>query len=107
MFESLGYKKCKCSIKNRRFEKVAVYYDPVGCDEAVDNFGFWHPEIPPDFPTHAAKQLPRGTWNSKLGDWEEIEHGTLKCLSGTDNTGKRVSYGKPIQILRKSITSPD
>ena len=103
MFESLGYEKCRCSLKSRKFEKVALYHDPVGCVEGISNFGHWHPEVLPNFPTHAAKQLPKGTWNSKLGDWEEIEHGTLKCLNGTDFAGKRISYGETVQILRKPI----
>jgi len=104
MFESLGYQKCKCSLKKRLFEKVALYYDPVGCVEAVDNFGLWHPEVLPNFPTHATKQLLNGIWNSKLGDWEEIEHRTLRCLNGTDITGKRSSYGKPVQILKRALS---
>jgi hypothetical protein len=102
-FESLNYQRCRCSLKKRRFEKVALYHDPAGCCEAIDNFGFWHPEVLPNSPTHAAKQLPSGIWNSKLGDWEEIEHKTLKCLNGTDTTGKRVSYGEPIQILKRAL----
>lgn len=103
LFESLGYQKCKCSLKKRSLEKVAIYHDPVGCIEAVDNFGMWHPAVSPNSPTHAAKQLSSGTWNSKLGGWEEIEHKTLSCISGTDITGKRISYGKPIQILKRTL----
>jgi hypothetical protein len=63
----------------------------------------WHPEVLPKTPTHAAKQLPSGEWNSKLGGWEEIKHKTLSCLNGTDITGKRISYGKPIQILKRPL----
>jgi hypothetical protein len=102
-FESLGYQKCICSLKKRSFEKVAIYHDPLGCVEAIDNFGMWHPEVLPKTPTHAAKQLPSGEWNSKLGGWEEIKHKTLSCLNGTDITGKRISYGKPIQILKRPL----
>src|ERR1700689_5189156 len=29
MFESLGYQKCRCSLKKRGLEKVALYHDPV------------------------------------------------------------------------------
>lgn len=103
MFESLGYQKCRCSLKKRLFEKVALYHDPVGCVEFI-NATTYHPEVLPNSPTHAAKQLKNGVWNSKLGDWEEIEHRTLKCLNGTDITGKRISYGKPIQILKRDLT---
>jgi hypothetical protein len=81
-FESLNYEKCKCSLKKKVSEKVALYYDPVGCVATKFN-----PEAPPESPTHAAKQLPNGFWISKLGGWEEIQHKTLKCLNGTDVTG--------------------
>jgi hypothetical protein len=104
MFESLNFQKCRCSLKKRGFEKVTLYHDPVGCIEGISNFGMWHPEVLPNSPTHAAKQLPNGAWQSKLGGWEEIEHRTLKCLNGTDITGKRISYGKPIQILKRDLT---
>src|SRR6266516_5297528 len=69
LFESLRYHKCICSLKKRRFEKVTLYYDPVGCVATVD-----HPEVLPNSPTHAARQFPNGFWRSKLGTWELIEH---------------------------------
>ena len=98
VFESLGYEKCRCSLKKRGFEKVALYYDPVGCVATPD-----HPEVLPNSPTHAARQLPNGAWKSKLGGWEDIEHRNLKCLNGTDITGKRISYGEPVQILKRAV----
>lgn len=97
LFESLGYKKCRCSIGWRRIERVALYYDPVGCVATLH-----HPEIPPNSPTHAAKQFTNGRWRSKLGPWELIEHITLRCLNGTDRTGARTSYGEPVQIFKKN-----
>lgn len=99
MFESLGYQKCRCSLKKRGFEKVALYYDPVGCVATPD-----HPEVLPNSPTHAARQFPNGFWRSKLGPWEQIEHKTLKCLNGTDKTGQRTSYGEPFKILKRAAT---
>jgi hypothetical protein len=96
MFESLEYQKCKCSLKKRDLEKVAIYHDPVGCVATQD-----HAEVLPNSPTHAARQFPNGYWRSKLGPWELIEHKTLKCLNGTDRTGLRTSYGEPIQILKR------
>jgi hypothetical protein len=80
VFESLGYQKCRCSLRKRGFEKVALYHDPVG-----------------NSPTHAARQLPNGIWKSKLGGWEDIEHKTLKCLNG------RTSYGELVQILKRAV----
>jgi len=98
MFESLNYQKCKCSLKKRSFEKVALYHDPVGCVATPDPA-----EVLPNSPTHAARQFPHGYWRSKLGRGELIEHKTLKCLSGTDITGQRTSYGEPIQILKRPV----
>ena len=92
LFESLGYKKCKCSIRWRGIERVALYYDPVGS-----------PQMPPNSPTHAAKQFPNGRWRSKLGAWELIEHKGLTCLNGTDATGSRTSYGEPFQLFKRPI----
>jgi hypothetical protein len=97
-FESLEYKKCGDALDKRGFEKVALYYDPLGCVATMD-----HPEVPPNSPTHAAKQAPDGIWHSKLGGWELIAHKTLECLNGTDITGSRISYGEPIQILERAL----
>lgn len=93
MFESLDYSKCRCSLKRRSLVKIALYYDPVGCASL---------RITAGSPTHAAIQQNNGTWRSKLGDWELIEHRTLKSLNGTDPTGVRISYGEPVQIMRKA-----
>ncbi len=95
-FESLGYRGCVCSFRKRGVEKVALYYDPVGCVGTLD-----HPPVAPNSPTHAARQFPNGYWRSKLGGGEQIEHKTLSCLNGTDFTGERISYGKPVQILKR------
>ena len=97
-FESLEYKKCGDALDKRGFEKVALYYDPLGCVATMDD-----PEVPPNSPTHAAKQAPDGIWHSKLGGWELIAHKTLECLNGTDITGSRISYGEPIQILERAL----
>jgi len=99
MFESLGYKQCICSLRKRGFEKVAIYYDPVGCVATL-----YHAAVLPNTPTHAARQFPNGYWRSKLGPWELIEHKTLKCLNGTDRTGRRTSYGEPTKFLKRSLT---
>lgn len=92
MYEFLGYKKCEqnSSKYNPLFEKVAIYFDPVGT-----------PWWPPNFPTHAAIQSACGIWKSKLGDYEDIEHFNLECLNGTSPHGLGACYGMPVQIMKR------
>lgn len=49
---------------------------------------------PDGSPTHAARQLPDGTWTSKLGKDVDISHDSLDGLSGD-------RYGTPALILRR------
>jgi len=79
-FATLGYEPCQSAELETRFEKLAVYADPQGV------------------PTHVARQLPKGTWTSKLGTAEDIEHETLAGLEG-------VLYGKAVQTLRRLLPS--
>jgi hypothetical protein len=74
-FESLGYKKCWFGIRQRRFERIAIY-----ANQGV--------------PTHAAKQLQDGRWKSKLGPWEDIEHNTTKAV-------EEYSYGKVVLYMKR------
>jgi hypothetical protein len=46
--------------------------------------------------SHAARQLEDGSWASKLGDWEDIEHSKLEGLSSDIN---KPAYGKVVKIL--------
>ena len=75
-FASLGYLQCKSDEPEPGFEKVALFADERG------------------IPRHAARQLPRGRWTSKLGELEDIEHG-LRDLEGAE-------YGTVVLILRRS-----
>lgn len=102
MFESLGYERCRCSLRKRRFEKIALYHDPVGCVATL-----FQAAVLPNTPTHAARQFSSGYWRSKLGPWELIEHKTLKCLNGTDRTGRRTSYGEPIRFFKRTVATID
>lgn len=61
-------------------EKVAIYVDADGV------------------PTHAARQLTNGSWTSKLGEWEDIQHKTLKAM---EDDGLGLGYGKVAVILRR------
>ena len=45
-------------------------------------------------PRHAARRLPDGNWTSKLGDFEDIQHTTLDCLSGP-------LYGMPTTYMKR------
>src|SRR5437016_4446298 len=61
-FQRLGYERCDAADVEAGFDKVAFY---VLAGE----------------PTHAARQLPNGSWTSKLGEDIDITH-TLPALEG-------------------------
>jgi hypothetical protein len=66
-------------------EKIAVYADADGT------------------PTHAARQLADGSWTSKLGSWEDIQHQTLEALEADDDEARRaIGYGKVVVIMRRT-----
>jgi hypothetical protein len=75
-FATLGYSPCADGALEDGFEKVAIYADENGV------------------PTHVAKQLASGTWSSKCGMFEDIEHDTLEALEGSD-------YGTVAQFLKR------
>jgi hypothetical protein len=55
-FALLGYAVCDGEEPEAGFERVALFADDSGK------------------PTHAARQQPDGSWTSKLGKKEDIEH---------------------------------
>jgi hypothetical protein len=61
------------------FEKIALY--------AIGNI-----------PTHAARQLGDGSWVSKLGALEDIQHAAFFELEGA-------AYGKVVCFLRRPATT--
>jgi hypothetical protein len=71
-----GYSPCDSQAFEQGFEKIALF---VSLSREV---------------THAARQLPSGTWTSKLGDWEDIEHSTLSGLESA-------FYGQVAKILKR------
>ncbi len=77
-FASLGYGPCAGEAAEPGWERVALYATTDGV------------------PTHAARQLPDGRWTSKLGRWEDLEHG-LHDLEGE-------AYGVVVQILKRPIS---
>src|SRR5690348_11989036 len=74
-FAKRGYQPCDTGRFENGYEKVVIYVDSA------------------DTPTHMARQLASGTWTSKLGDLEDIEHATPHELEGQN-------YGTAIQYLR-------
>lgn len=56
LYESLGYEVCQNSDYEDGYEKIALYVSGLGK------------------PTHAARQLPNGSWTSKLGRSFDVEH---------------------------------
>ena len=79
VFEQLGYQACLDDSLEPGFEKVALYTGTHGR------------------PTHVARQLASGSWTSKLGRLEDIEHPTLEALEGRE-------YGAVAAILKRPIS---
>ena len=75
LYESLGYERCDSSAREPGFEKIVIYGDQAEYE-------------------HAARQLPDGTWTSKLGLGIDINHKTVECLAGGP-------YGAPLIFLKR------
>jgi hypothetical protein len=76
VYATLDYLPCDGSELEPGFEKIAIYADASR------------------IPTHAARQLQTGTWTSKLGELEDIEHETLSALEGE-------AYGVAVRFLKR------
>lgn len=75
-FASLHYMPCDDGELEQGFEKVAIFVDAGG-------------------PTHVAWQKPDGTWTSKMGPFEDIDHQRLDLMRGPRG------YGKPKAFMRR------
>lgn len=75
-FRTLGFEMCREPVLEPGWEKVAIFVDTNRV------------------PTHAARQLPDGTWTSKLGQLEDIKHPTPDDVSGSE-------YGWSACFLRR------
>ena len=75
VFQKLGFEVCQDATFEAGVEKVAIF--------ALDGS-----------PTHAARQLADGTWTSKLGQLEDIEHRDLDQVGEGD-------YGEPVLFLKR------
>jgi hypothetical protein len=76
-FASLGYADCSGVDLERGFEKIALFAD----EKSV--------------PLHAARQRPDGSWTSKLGELEDIDH-NLRDLEGEQ-------YGSVAQVMKRPV----
>ena len=76
----LGFQICDDAVYEPGFEKLAVF---VGADGR---------------PTHAARQLANGSWTSKLGRSEDIEHETVDSVAGQQ-------YGRAGVFLKRRLRS--
>jgi hypothetical protein len=80
-FGTLGYTRTSGAEFDPALEKVAIYVDAVG------------------EPCHMARQLSSGSWTSKLGNLEDIEHADLAALEGA-------LYGTVAVILARPRGKP-
>jgi hypothetical protein len=80
LYEHYGYTRTMNSAPEEGVERIAIYGDDLGY-------------------THAARQLPDGTWTSKLGKLQDIEHRALENLFGE-------RYGRAVQFMEKRPGAP-
>lgn len=78
-YTTLGYAPCQDGTLEEGFEKVVIYASQLG-------------------PTHAAWQRPDGTWTSKMGIFEDIDHGKVDIMNGPT----RYTYGRPKVYMKRS-----
>jgi hypothetical protein len=76
VYSRIGFERCADGQREDGYKKVAIY---LNSSNEVE---------------HAARQLPDGTWRSKLGDWEDINHRTTEALEGR-------FYGRVAAFLRR------
>lgn len=72
-----GYEVCDTWEHENDYQKIALYVVP-GTTEC----------------THAARELRSGKWTSKLGEWNDIQHGTPYTIEGE-------LYGKVYCIMKR------
>lgn len=76
-YETLGYSTCSTADFENNFEKIAIYADHNNS------------------PKHAARQIRKDVWSSKLGNCQDIAH-SLEGVSGK-------SYGDIVVYMKRPI----
>ena len=76
-FSTIGFVPCLTPANEPNVQKLVIY--------TLNNV-----------PTHMARQLPDGTWTSKLGSDIDINHFTLEALHGP-------AYGEATQFLSRQL----
>lgn len=82
-YASLGYEPCDDGRLEPGIEKVVIY-------------------TLSGKPTHAARQLSKGTWTSKLGKDVDIEHETPEDIFSFPKNLRQI-YGLPRQYLKRPL----
>lgn len=77
LFERLGFVACSANDQKSEWEKIALY--------SQDGFFL-----------HVARQLATGSWTSKLGEEQDIEHITTTVLEGGDYGSVSIYMHRPI-----------
>jgi hypothetical protein len=83
-FETVGCAQCKDGKLDKGFEKVALYARKTASGL---------------IPTHASRQLPNGTWTSKLGPLQDVEHNKSVHVNGP-------VYGGVVHYMKRPETNP-
>ena len=83
-FRTLGYRECRDGYLEDGVEKIALF---AKCEDRMLK------------PTHAARQMPDGSWTSKLGTLEDIRHENLDDVSGP-------RYGVPVKFMSRKSPPP-
>lgn len=78
-FRIKGYECCDNGEYEKGWQKIALYALPGS-----------------NYCTHAARQLTNGYWTSKLGIWEDIQHGTADMIENND-------YGKVRCFMKRKF----
>jgi hypothetical protein len=79
LFEYHGYVECEGSEHEDGYKKVALYFNKHKNE--------W---------THAARELNNGFWTSKLGSYNDIQHGTPETIENED-------YGRVYCFMKKKF----
>jgi hypothetical protein len=103
-FRWLGYRLCDSSCQEPSYDKIVLYAihrsrQPTPVPTRLEHFHDWEP-------THMARQLPDGSWTSKLGGSEDITHFTLdalECYGPRYGMNRKDEYGCPVLYMKRHI----